>query len=480
MAEVAVVGAGVGGLSAAIDLSRRGHAVTVYEAGAEVGGKIGRVLIDGVEADTGPSVLTMPEVFDELFRAAGSSLEDEVELVTHDALADLRWPDGCRLVLHHAPEASHASIAATLGSDAADQFAAFLRYAASIWEEAAPAFVLGDAPTFGTAITLGLRNLRALHRIDPMRTMLAAIHHHVTEPHLRDLLARYATYNGSDPREAPATLNCIAHVELSLGCFGVRGGMYELARAMERVARRHAVAFQLSMPVRVIRREGDRFAIVTDATTATYDSVIANADAAHVFGSLIDNPAHTAAPPSMSGWTALVRTPRRERLAHGVLFPQRYLTEFEHIFDDQRAPADPTVYVCAQEVAHQRSGGRDHELLFCMANAPATAEGTTDEDQLRDAVIHKLRAAEWIVDEEIVWERGPHDLAAQYPGTHGAIYGGSSNSRFAAFRRPANRVASIPGLYLASGSAHPGGGVPLCALSGRAAARALHDDITRR
>lgn len=477
MAEVAVIGAGVGGLTAAVDLAGRGHHVTVFEAHDEVGGKLGRVVVDGVEGDTGPSVLTLPDVFDDLFRTVGTCLRDEVELVAHDALADLRWPDGCRLVVHRDPAHTLASVRDTLGADAATELAAFLTYAEGIWDAAAPAFVLGDAPDLSTALTMGLRSLGRVRRIDPMRTMLGGIRHHVSEPHLQDMLARYATYNGSDPRQAPATLNCIAHVELGLGCYGVRGGMYELARALERVATRLGARFELGTPVRGLKRRGGGLTVVHDHGGSDFDAVVANADVAHVFGDLIDNPNHQDAPPSMSGWTALVRTPRQTRLPHGVIFPNRYLAEFEDIFDRGIVPADPTVYVCAQEPSHGREGWSDDELLFVMANAPATSEDRgSDLQQLRDAVLEKLAAVEWATQAEVVWERTPRGLADAFPGTHGAIYGGSSNSRFAAFKRPQNRVSSIPGLYLASGSAHPGGGVPLCALSGRAAARAVAED----
>lgn len=480
VADIAVIGAGVGGLTAAIELAVAGHRVAVFEALGEVGGKLGRVVIDGVEADTGPSVLTMPEVFDELFRRAGTSLEAELSLVAHDALGDLQWPDGTRLVVHREAGATVESVRGTLGADAAGELAAFLRYAQRIWDAAAPAFVYGDAPTLSTAMLLGVRAPMAMGQIDALRSMQAGIERHVREPHLRDLLARYATYNGSDPRRAPATLNCIAHVELTLGCYGVQGGMYELARALERVAQRQGVTIHVGTPVRgIVTRDGGVDGVDAGNRLQRFDGVVANADAAHVFGELLQGePPDTE--PSMSGWTALVRTSRKPRLSHGVLFPGRYAAEFEDIFDLGIAPRDPTVYVCAQEVAHGRQGAADAELLFCMANAPAVSRDRgTDIDALRGAVLHKLRAAGWIdASATVVWERAPAGLAAQFPGTDGAIYGASSNSRFAAFRRPANRVAGTRGLYLASGSAHPGGGVPLCALSGRAAARAAAADLS--
>jgi 1-hydroxycarotenoid 3,4-desaturase len=213
-------------------------------------------------------------------------------------------------------------------------------------------------------------------------------------------------------------------------------------------------------------------------------TVIGNADVAHLFGELL--PARRGArrdPPSLSGWTAVARATRgTPRAAHTVLFPDQYLEEFADLFDRDRPPVDPTVYLCAQEVAHRRSGWPEAEPVFLMANAPAEpVDGASDPGRwrdLRDRTLARARDAGLLGEEDaIVWERNPTDLARRFPGTRGAIYGASSNSTWAAFRRPANRVDSVPGLYLASGSAHPGGGVPMCLLSGRAAARAVTRDL---
>lgn len=188
----------------------------------------------------------------------------------------------------------------------------------------------------------------------------------------------------------------------------------------------------------------------------------------------------------MSGWTGIVRARRRvgqdARAAHTVLFPEEYLEEFADIFDRDRPPQAPTVYCCAQEPCHQRRGWADHEPVFIMTNAPPEPRGGARPAEvytaLRERALGRLRGAGLIDgDDAVVWERAPAGLAAAYPGSRGALYGASSNSLFAAFKRPANRVSGLPGLYLASGSAHPGGGMPLCVLSGRMAARHVCEDL---
>jgi phytoene dehydrogenase-like protein len=173
---------------------------------------------------------------------------------------------------------------------------------------------------------------------------------------------------------------------------------------------------------------------------------------------------------------------RADRLPHEVLFPADYDAEFADIFDRDRPPVTPTVYLCAQERCHGLSGWADAEPVFVMANAPAEPADRPRPAHvwaaLESAVEQRIRAAGlWGPGDSIVWRRTPTELAADFPGSRGAIYGAASNDRFAAFKRPPNRVRGVPGLYLASGSAHPGGGLPMVALSGLAAADCLTADL---
>jgi 1-hydroxycarotenoid 3,4-desaturase len=167
---------------------------------------------------------------------------------------------------------------------------------------------------------------------------------------------------------------------------------------------------------------------------------------------------------------------RSTRVAHEVVFPEAdYLEEFADIFQRRRGPRSPTIYVCAQEQAQGRTGWKDHEPLFVMVNAPALAAGVVDDGvALLQSARARLLSKQLIdLDDEIVWQRTSTGLASQFPGSAGSLYGAASNDRLSAFRRAANTVAAVPGLFLASGSAHPGGGVPLCAQSGLLAAAAV-------
>lgn len=486
--EIVVVGGGLGGLSAAIAAACDGHSVRLLEGSSSLGGKAGTVVLDGVEVDTGPSVLTMPDVFDTLLRRAGTSLAEEAPIFQPTPACRYHFVDGLTVDLFSSRDETRASVAAALGSTAAHQLDAFLDHARKVWDSAAPWFIYRDAPSPTGVIAMGPAAWRDLTRVDAFRTMDRAIEVLVKEPRLRWILRRYATYNGSDPRTAPGTLNCIAHVELGLGVYGVEGGIASLVRALARVATRLGVEIETGARVERITTQGGRVTgvVCQDGAVHAAQAVIANADARHVLVDLLPKGTRHGLPeepvPSTSGWVGIVRARRRaERVPHAVLFPNDYAHEFIDLFDHDRPPVDPTVYLCAQERAHHRTGWADAEPLFIMANAPAepaTGARPSDGGALKATVEGRLRKAGLIGPEDaVVWERSARELAAQFPGTRGAIYGGASNDRFAAFRRPPNRVSSVPGLYLASGSAHPGGGMPLCVLSGVAAARAVAEDL---
>ena len=478
--DVIVVGAGMAGLSAALGLAAAGRSVLVIDALGEPGGKMGNVVVDGVEFDTGPSVLTLPEVVDAVLERARSARR--VRLVRPAPAFRYHFPSGKVLDVFVNVDETLASVRDALGAPAADELRAFLRYARRIWDASKDAFVFSSAPTLVSLVGLFLRRPRDLLAVDAWRSMADAVEARICSPELRLLLLRYATYNGSNPYQAPATLHCIAHVELALGGFGVAGGMATLARTLVEAARDLGVSFQMETPVRRLLHENARMVGVQTAhSTHHATTVVVNADVAHLWETLLPTPrrAHKSSQPSMSGATAVLRAARSaSRPAHAVLFPDDYRAEFEDIFARGKSPRDPTVYLCAQEKAHERVGWRDDEPVFCMVNAPpcdAPGEATGNDDSAAalERGLARARQAGLIRDSDaVVWQRSAADLARVFPGTHGALYGASSNSRLSAFTRPPNVVASHAGLYLASGSVHPGGGVPLCLQSGLLAADA--------
>jgi len=479
----------MGGLAAAIELAAEGHRGTGREAAERPGGKAGTATVDGVRFDTGPSVLTLPHIARELLERASPELAERFVLRSPVPAFRYVFDDGVTLDAFHEPETTLASVEGALGSSARAELASFLDHARAVWEAAAPPFVLGAAPSVARVLGMGPAAWWQLRRADPFRTMWAAIRAHVSEPHVQAILARFATYNGSDPRRAPGTLNCIAHVELGLGGYGIEGGLGGLVDLLVEGCERLGVEVRTATPVTRLVLERGRVTGVETAGGAVLDAafVVANADAAHVLGTLLPEGKRrsTAAArhPSTSGWCGVLRArPDGARAAHTVFMPTPYLDEFRDLFERDRPPERPAVYVCDQVACHGLARWDDGRgPVFVMANAPAEPlEGSRPDalwSSLQAAVLGTARDAGLVADDDaLVWSRTPRGLAEAFPGSRGSLYGAASNDWTAAFRRPANEVSDVPGLYLASGSAHPGGGVPLALQSGRAAAR----DVLRR
>lgn len=483
MAEsTAVIGAGLGGLSAAIRLARLGHRVQVFEKNTTAGGKMNRRRSGGYTFDTGPSLLTMPFVVDELFSLAGFRREDFFTIEPIDPLCRYFFSDGTVLDAHADTERMAGALHDVSPHDAR-AYRRFLAYTQRIYEAAADVFLF--TPMHEWQRLLRPRYLPALlrlHRLDTLRTVHESVSRYFSDPRIIQLFDRYATYNGSDPFSAPATLNIIPYVEYGLGGYYIRGGMYRLVEALTEVAGRLGVELHTGVHVeRILHDNGRVSGLRADGTDIPVRNVVCNADVVTAHCTLLDDsPARqklSMLEPSLSGLVFLWSVQRRhERLAHhNIFFSENYEQEFRQIFREHSAPDDPTVYVAITSKTDPEHAPDGCENWFVLLNMPYL---TGEQDwpgivqRMRAAVLEKLRAhgidlAGCIAEEQVCT---PEDFYSLYGSNQGSIYGISSNSRFTAFRRPPNRSRELQGLYFAGGSTHPGGGIPLVLLSGRMAA----------
>ncbi|GAB7191173.1 phytoene desaturase family protein [Kineococcus sp. NUM-3379] len=479
MARIVVVGAGLGGLSAAARLAALGHAVTVCERSGDLGGKLGRFSRDGFTFDTGPSLLTLPAVQRDLFLKTGAPLESVLDLVPLDPACGYRFADGTRLDMPGGSlPAVSAAVDAALGPGTGTQWTAFLARAGAIWDVAREPFL--ENPLQGPRTLLRLaRDTRAVRTVAPWASLRSLGARYLDDPRLRVLLDRYATYSGSDPRRAPAALATVPYVEHTFGAWYVRGGLRRLAEAVaERAAERGAV-LRTGTEVAAVLAEGGRVAGVRLAggEHLPADVVVSGVDAAHLYRDLLPRP--RLRPParrrSSSGLVLMLalrgRTPGLRH--HNVLFPADYDAEFDDLAAG-RPVADPTVYVSAPDDPALRPGD-DCEAWFVLVNAPVhdPVRGTDWNtpglaDAQADRVLDVMAARGLDVRGRVLWRevRTPADLERDTRSDGGAIYGSSSDGARGAFLRPANR-SPVPGLFLVGGSAHPGGGLPLVGLSAR-------------
>ena len=491
--RVVIVGAGAGGLSAAITLSACGVPVTVIEKAAEPGGKMRQVPF-GAGIDAGPTVFTMRWVFEELFGRAGWDLESAVSLQQTTCLARHAWSDGAgqdggRFDLWADPEQAADAVGAFSGTAQVEGFQRFLKDAGRIHETLRDSFMTASRPgPFELVRRVGFHRISDMLALRPFSTMWGALGDYFQDQRLRQLFGRYATYVGSSPYLAPATLMLIAHVECQ-GVWLVEGGMIALARAMRDCAASHGAEFRLGEAVERIETSRERVtAVITDTgERVAAKAVITNADVSALgAGHLGDAVCRAASPVSHRNrslsavtWAGLANVEGFPLTRHNVFFSSDYEAEFSAIFGKSRIPDGPTVYICAQDrddLGNRTTEGP--ERVLCLINAPAIGdwhEFSVDEISTAQSAMHRIledRGMALNFEAEACTVTTPTGFEALFPGSGGALYGQASHGWTASFQR-GGAETRIPGLYLAGGSVHPGAGVPMATLSGRIAAEAV-------
>jgi 1-hydroxycarotenoid 3,4-desaturase len=490
--QTVIIGAGMAGISAAIDLAAAGHAVTVIEKAAAPGGKMRKVPAGNALIDAGPTVFTMRWVFDALCEEAGRNLEDYVTLRKAEVLARHAWDADQRLDLFADTKRTADAIGDFAGASEAQGFRDFCTDSARIYATLKDTFIAASRPNpaeLGRRVGFG--RVGDLLHMKPFSSMWQALGAHFKDPRLQQLFGRYATYVGSSPFDAPATLMLIAHVEAE-GVWLVDGGMSGLAAGLAKLAGDLGVTFRYGTGVAEITTARRRVTGVTleDGEHIAAGTVISNGDvAAFATGALGPNVTGAAPAPSPNKrslsavtWAFLAETQGFPLARHTVFFSDAYKAEFEAIFKHHRLPTNPTTYICAED--RDDDGNLvtpGPERLLCLINAPAIGDRhiftETEIEPCKKAMFELLARCGLTIKDTPSQTHltTPSDFARLFPGSGGAIYGQASHGWTASFQRPGAR-SRIRGLYLAGGSVHPGAGVPMAALSGRQAAQALMAD----
>jgi 1-hydroxycarotenoid 3,4-desaturase len=505
--RVAIIGGGIGGLAAAASLATHGLDVRLFEALPHLGGKIRQVAPAGAAAadapgidmgidtgiDTGPTVFTMRWVFEELFAEAGTSLGSHLDLAPLDILARHAWRSSGPLDLYADAARSEDAIGAFAGAAEARGFRRFCERAARVYGHLDESFMRQPEPRFDKlAVSLAFRPT-ALWDISPYTTLWSALGTFFSDPRLLQLFGRYATYCGSSPFLAPATLMLVAHVE-QCGVWRIAGGMSALAQAVADIATDKGA--RLHTHTRVVEILSDRAGVtglrLASGEVVEADAIICNGDVAALASGALGSEAQRLLRPvpredrSLSAltWVLTARTGGFPLARHNVFFSDDYRGEFEDILERRTLPRDPTIYLCAET----RGDSGDETLeaddrLLCLVNAPADGDSSSlsDEDiaQCRKTVERRLNAQGLDLAVTSAWSLtgSPRIFDTMFPATGGALYGPATHGWSASFARAGSRTR-MPGLYLAGGSVHPGPGVPMAALSGRMAAAQLMADLT--
>ncbi|GAA4391275.1 phytoene desaturase family protein [Hymenobacter koreensis] len=486
---MAVVGAGIGGIAAAVRLAVAGHRVTVFEAQASFGGKMHQFdLPGGYRFDAGPSLFTLPALVDELFRLAGREPQDYFRYERLDPITQYFFADGTRLTAWADADKFAVEIENKLGVPAAE-VRGFLHRSARAYDATAQTFLhksLHRAQTYFSTDTL--KALAGMPQLGLLGTMHSR-HRRAfpQEPRLVQLFDRFATYNGSDPYQAPATLSLIPHLEHGLGAYYPEGGIYSIAQSLVRLAEDLGVTFHYGEPVEEILTAGGRVTgLRTPLEVYDFGRIVSNADVMPTYRRLLPKhaaPERTLAQPRSSSalifyWGIGREFPELD--LHNIFFSADYQREFQAIFQDQTVADDVTVYVNITSKKTPSDAPPGQENWFVMVNVPH--DQGQDWDALRQhtraAVLRRLNQALGVdvaplIRAERVWT--PPGIAADTSSHGGALYGSSSNTLMAAFLRHPNFSRQLEGLYFCGGSVHPGGGIPLCLLSAKIAADLINN-----
>jgi len=474
MKTAIVIGGGIGGLATAIRLTSKGYQVELYEKNAEVGGKVSELQLDGFRFDMGPSLFTMPEYLEDLFKSAGKDLKDYLKYQKLDHSCHYFFSDGSDFIFYdNIDQLAHKNNFEFSHADLAD-IRSYLSEAKLLFDRSGRLFL--EKSLQKTASYFSKQAIKALPQlINPKH--LKPLHQknasHFKNQKLIQLFDRYATYNGSSPYQAPAMLSMISHLEHNIGTFFPEGGMYGIISALVTLAEECGVKIINDAEVQTLEtNKGQITAAIINDERKTADIFVSNMDVAFVYKKLLNNNRRflheTKKERSSSAlvfyWGINQSFPNLN--LHNIFFAGDYKAEFEAIFKGKEIPVSPTIYLNISSKLKPADAPSGMENWFVMINVPA-GDGLSEEN-IKDTKMviikqlsHTLNAD---IESSIIVEQmlRPQDISNRTFSFKGALYGASSNSLTGSFTRHSNFSKDFSNLYFVGGTVHPGGGIPLC------------------
>ncbi|MDN3587228.1 phytoene desaturase family protein [Pedobacter aquatilis] len=491
MPKAIIIGAGVAGIASSIRLAMKGYTVQVFEANAYPGGKLTEVNADGFRFDAGPSLFTMPQYVDELFTLAGKNPKDYFEYDKLDEICRYFYEDGLRLsassdINKFAKEIEHKTNAK------ASEIKSFFEKSETIYAVTHKVFLERSLHKLKSYLHWDtVKSIFRFGQIDAFRTQHKANLHAFSDERITQLFNRYATYNGSNPYQAPATLNVIPHFEYHFGAYLPKNGMHAIILALVNLAEDLGVKFHYNKKVDevIYKVEGRRRKVegikINDITQKA-DVVISNLDIWFTYKNLLNNilqPKKLLSQQRSSSALIFywgIKSIYPELGLHNILFAKDYQSEFDAIWSKKSISEDPTIYINITSKHIATDAPKDCENWFVMINVPAN-EGQDWDKLIKSAKQHILlklnRILKKDVSKDIISETilDPRSIESKTGSYQGSLYGNSSNNQLAAFLRHSNFSSTIKNLYFCGGSVHPGGGIPLALLS----AKIIDDNIKR-
>ncbi len=480
-----IIGAGIAGIAAAIRLRQKGYEVMVYEANGYLGGKLSEIKAEGYRFDAGPSLFTMPMLVDDLFTLCDKNPKDYFEYEPLDIICKYFYEDGTVINAYANDEKRIAEFSAKT-NEKPESIRRFMAKSQEIYRLTHKVFLESSLHKIRTYLQWHtFTSFLQILKIDSLRSMNTANEAYFKDPRMVQLMNRYATYNGSNPYKAPATLNIIPHLENNFGAYIPTAGMHSISQSLAKLAIDIGVTFKTNTRVEEILVENKKaVGVVINNEHIMANMVLSNMDVYFTYKKLLPNiktsnrieTQERSSSALIFYWGINKTFPELE--LHNILFSADYKAEFEAIFTQKTISKDPTIYINISSKHIKTDAPEGGENWFTMINVPNNEGQNWDEliAEARKNMILKINRQlntdieKYIVVEEIL---DPRSIEARTASYQGSLYGSSSNDKFAAFFRQANFSKDIDNLYFIGGSVHPGGGIPLALLSAKITANMI-------
>ncbi|NLJ07933.1 MAG: phytoene desaturase [Sphingobacteriales bacterium] len=489
--KVAVVGAGIGGLATALRLRHLGYQVDVFESSDSFGGKIKELRRDGFRFDMGPSLFTLPQLVKEIFDLYHVDFDKAFPYYALDVVCKYFYEDGLQLSVSSNPS-KFAEDAEKLTFESRQRILKFLRKSEYLYNLTSTPFIFNKLFSFSNIFSWPfLKALLNAYRLNSFNSMHEYNKGYFQDKHLVQLFDRYATYNGSNPYQAPATLNVIAHLENNIGAYFPSNGMFQIPVSLYKLACENGINFYFNTKVDAINIKKKKVkSIVVKGEELNYDVVVSDVDIKTLYKKIIRGATlpkriekHELSTSALIFyWGISTVFPVLD--VHNILFSQGYKEEFENLFQLKNIYHDPTVYIFISSKIVKTDAPEGCENWYVMINAPENIGQNWDQiiQTARKNITEKInRVLKTDIENYILFEErlDPLQIEERTSSWHGSLYGMSSNSVGSAFMRHPNYFSKIKNLCFTGGSVHPGGGIPLCLSSAKIIANHLSKTIIR-
>lgn len=477
--KVLIIGAGIAGLATAIRLKSQGFSVTVFENNNYVGGKLTAFSKNGYRFDMGPSLFTMPQFVEDIFKSAKKDINDYFSYKKKEIVCNYFYEDGTRFTALSDLEkfANNASLTFSVDEE---QIHNYFKKSKKKYDLTSSLFLEKSLHKLGTY--LSKQTIESIIKINSLN-INSTLHDYNSssfkDARLVQFFDRFATYNGSSPYKTPGIMSMIPHLEQYFGTFFPKGGMHSISQSLYKLAQDIGVEFRLNAHVDEILIENKKvIGIRVNGQKHNADIVVSNSDVVPTYRKLLKNykaPEKILKQPRSSSalifyWGISKEFPELD--LHNIFFSSDYKKEFSTIFKDKDVYDDPTIYVNITSKEESKDAPKGSENWFVMVNVPANTGQNWDAiiKKTKQNILTKLSRIlkvnfEQLIEFESILD--PRKIEENTQSYQGALYGASSNNKFAAFLRHPNFSQKIKNLYFCGGSVHPGGGIPLCLLSGK-------------